>query len=106
MNHIMQKPHSLPHSDTPKLRFSTAALSGSRIGLRNTYLCTTRSSPFNGGARRPTLGCNLSERKPQNPWRILVRKAKLLEFEERTSPDEVKPSLTFSQGFAVCVFVG
>lgn len=105
MNQIMQKPHSLLHLDNPKVGFSMAASLGSRILLRNSYHGTVRFVPFNGGERRQTLSFKFSELKPHNPRRILVCKGGFVEFEERTSPNEVKPSLTFSRSFNDFVFL-
>lgn len=105
MNQIMQKRQSWLHLDNPKVGFSMAASLGSYILLRNSHHRTVRFAPFNGGDRRQTLGFKFSELKPHNPWRILVCKGEFVEFEERTSPNEVKPRLTFSQSFNVFVFV-
>ena len=105
MNQIMQKPHSLLHLDNPKGGFSMAASLGSHILLRNYHQRTVRFAPFSGGERRQTLSFKFSELKPHNPWRILVCKGEFVEFEERTSPNEVKPRLTFSQSFNVFVLI-
>lgn len=93
MHQIMQKPHSLLHLDNPKGGFSMAASLGSHILLRNSHQRTVRFAPFNGGERRQTLSFKFSELKPHNPWRILVCKGEFVEFEERTSPNEVRKEI-------------
>ena len=105
MNRMMQKPHALFQSDYPRLGFSMPASLVSQIYLRNSCQRTVKFVPFYGGKRRRTLSFKFSELKPHNPWRISVCKGELVEVGERTSPNEVKPSLTFSQSFNVLVLV-